>query len=98
MSSGAELEFLTGAQKGDVHPLPFGRTVLGRVVGDLLIDDREVSSIHAIVSHERGGWYLMDLGSTNGVYVGGQLKPEARLRHGDRIRIGQSQLIFRDQT
>ena len=95
MQPKAELVFLSGNRAGDVVPLEQGRTVIGRQVGDLIVDDKEVSSIHAIISYERGGWYVMDLGSTNGVFVDEQVKLEARLRNNTELRVGQSALRFR---
>lgn len=94
MQPTAELIFLNGERSGDRVALEQGRTVIGRQVGDLIVADKEVSSIHAIVSYERGGWYVMDLGSTNGVFVDEQVKLEARLRNGTELRVGQSRLRF----
>jgi pSer/pThr/pTyr-binding forkhead associated (FHA) protein len=91
----AELEFLDGDRVGEIVRLESGRTVIGRQVGDLLIDDKEISSIHAIISFERGGWYVMDLGSTNGVFVDEQVKLEARLTSGVVLRFGQTTTTFR---
>ncbi len=94
MQAKAELVFLSGDRTGEVMALEQGRTVIGRQVGDLIVDDKEVSSIHAIISYERGGWYVMDLGSTNGVFVDEQVKLEARLRNNTELRVGQSRLRF----
>jgi pSer/pThr/pTyr-binding forkhead associated (FHA) protein len=91
----AELEFLDGDRAGEIVRLESGRTVIGRQVGDLLIEDKEISSIHAIISFERGGWYVMDLGSTNGVFVDDQVKLEARLASGAVLRFGQTTATFR---
>jgi len=95
VQSQAEIVFLNGDREGDVLSLQPGRTVLGRQVGDVLLPDSEVSSIHAIISFERGGWYVMDLGSTNGVYVEDRMRLEARLRHGEEVRLGRTRLRFR---
>jgi pSer/pThr/pTyr-binding forkhead associated (FHA) protein len=92
--SDAELEFLDGGRAGDVVRLEGARTVIGRQVGDLLIEDKEISSIHAIISFERGGWYVMDLGSTNGVFVDEQVKLESRLASGVVLRFGQTRATF----
>lgn len=90
----AQLKFLNGERAGEVYNLREGRTVIGRQVGDIALSDREVSSIHAIISYERNGWFVMDLGSTNGVYVNNQLSPESELRNGVEIRLGQTRLLF----
>jgi len=90
----AELVFLSGERAGEVYPLEQGRTVIGRQGGDLIGADKEVSSIHAIISYERGGWYVMDLGSTNGVFVDEQVKLEARLKNSTELRVGQTKLRF----
>lgn len=94
MQPKAQLVFLTGERAGQSHTLEQGRTVIGRQVGDLIVPDKEISSIHAIVSYERGGWYVMDLGSTNGVFVDDQVKLEARLKNKTELRMGQTKMRF----
>ena len=94
MEGKAEIVFLNGDREGEVLSLGSGRTVLGRQVGDVLLPDSEVSSIHAIISYERGGWYVMDLGSTNGVFVEERMRLEARLRNGEEVRLGKTRIRF----
>jgi predicted component of type VI protein secretion system len=48
-----------------------GGYVLGRAAGcDLVIDDSHVSARHARLDVDRSGAWLIDLGSTNGTFVG----------------------------
>ena len=94
MQGMAEIVFLNGDREGDSLPLEASRTVFGRQVGDILLPDSEVSSIHAIISYERGGWYVMDLGSTNGVFVEERMRLEARLKDGEELRLGKTRLRF----
>ncbi|MCL1907564.1 MAG: FHA domain-containing protein [Propionibacteriaceae bacterium] len=61
---------------------------------ELVLDDDFVSSTHAKLSHrEEGGWFLKDLGSTNGTFVNAE-----RISHAtavtvkDVIRIGEIQM------
>ncbi len=60
----------------------------------LSLDDSQVSRRHVVIEQLTGGTILRDLGSGNGTFVGGQKVAEFRLRSGDVIRIGGSQLRF----
>lgn len=59
--------------------------------------DPEVSGLHAELQGLGGEWTIVDDGlSRNGTYVNGQrLGGRQRLRDGDRIRIGQTILVFK---
>ncbi|MBW1882972.1 MAG: FHA domain-containing protein [Deltaproteobacteria bacterium] len=74
--------------------------VLGREeTADLVIDDASASRRHAVIEKRANGYYLRDLGSANGTYLNGLLHAqEARLREGQRFRIGQTEFIFHDET
>lgn len=62
---------------------------------DVVLDDANVSRQHAEVRPRGGGWFVADLGSTNGVSVNGSRIEQAHaLRPGDRIEIGTSVLTF----
>ncbi len=60
----------------------------------LPLDDSKVSRRHAVIEQIADGTILRDLGSGNGTFVGGKKIAEYRLRGGDIIRIGGSQLRF----
>ncbi|HYH27870.1 MAG TPA: DUF3662 and FHA domain-containing protein, partial [Actinomycetota bacterium] len=71
--------------------------VIGRMAGsDVEISDPGASRKHAEVRRDGEGFLLVDLGSTNGTLVNDKQVSEHRLRHGDRITIGQTELRFRE--
>jgi len=62
---------------------------------DVVLDDANVSRQHAEVRPRGGGWFVADLGSTNGVSVNGTRIEQAHaLRPGDRIELGTTVLTF----
>ncbi|MCP4872866.1 MAG: FHA domain-containing protein [Proteobacteria bacterium] len=62
---------------------------------DLKLDGDAVSGRHcAIEIFPAGEAFIRDLGSTNGTWVNGGQVSWARLRIGDRIRVGNHTLRF----
>ena len=55
---------------------------------DLVVDDERVSRHHARLAYIDGGWRLTDLGSKNGLAVGGLAASEARLEPGSWLSLG----------
>lgn len=71
-------------------------TTVGREEDNtLMIDDPFTSTNHAMFLWREEQWWLEDLESHNGTYLNGEriVKPST-LNHGDRIRIGETQLEF----
>jgi pSer/pThr/pTyr-binding forkhead associated (FHA) protein/NADPH-dependent 2,4-dienoyl-CoA reductase/sulfur reductase-like enzyme len=63
---------------------------------DIVLDDPSISYFHAQLVRQGNDVYLRDLGSRNGTYVNGQLvSVPHRLASGDRIKLGETSLIFR---
>ncbi len=93
------LELRTGKQSGcrwDVPPAG-ERLTLGRAEGcDVLLDDRDCSRQHAEVERDADGVIVRDLGSKNGIVVGGRALTERRLKNGDEFTIGRSTLRLVD--
>lgn len=77
-------------QGGREHPIRPGANIVGRE-GDIMIADPKVSRRHAHVLSEDGGFFVEDLGSTNGTELNGQkLAPGDRkpLSQGDKVSFG----------
>jgi hypothetical protein len=87
-----------GVSRGPVaFELAKGETELGRDRdNDLVIDDFAVSRRHAVVRRLPDGFWIEDQGSANGTSVGGVPVDRQLLRHGDRVEVGQSVLVFED--
>lgn len=91
----AALVFLSGPREGERIPLIAPRTVIGRSTGDVLLsDDGSVSAIHCIITGEAGRFWVMDLGSTNGVFVDDRQRLETGLQGGEELRLGDTLLRF----
>jgi DNA-binding NtrC family response regulator len=74
---------------GRLTVLPAGRTVLGRDFDvDIRLPGEETSRRHAEIVKEGALTFVRDLGSTNGVFVGGRQAQQTPLDEGDVIRIG----------
>lgn len=63
---------------------------------DVCIADDSVSDTHAKLQRRDDGWYVVDVGSTNGTYVGGQrIQAERRLDGVPDLRFGGVKMVFR---
>jgi signal transduction histidine kinase len=68
---------------------------IGRVrENEVCLDDRSVSRNHATISHREGQFWIEDLESRFGVYIGDARVRKACLNSGDLIRIGEAVLRF----
>jgi type VI secretion system FHA domain protein len=80
------------------HVVAKDAVAIGRIMGnDVVLPDVEkrVSSKHARLERNAGGWRLIDLGSTNGTFLNDRrmdAQAPAPLKNGDRISIGLFQL------
>lgn len=95
--SGAELIAISGSMDGQSFALRGERVVIGRSERcDIRIEDSSVSSEHARMSLDEGGWRIVNLLSTNGTFVNEDKVSGAALVNGDRIRFGRVEFRFRD--
>ena len=89
---------LAGPLCGEAFPLDGVSVTIGRdSATELSIPDRLISRRHCEVQTVSGGFVLRDLGSSNGTFVNGIPMRERSLEHGDRIRVGDSVLLFLDR-
>jgi hypothetical protein len=71
-------------------------TYIGRSEDNQLrLLDPGVSRRHVLIMASPGGYTIRDLGSQNGTYVNGERVDEGPLADGDRITIGEMNLVFR---
>ncbi|MES2180125.1 MAG: FHA domain-containing protein [Gemmatimonadota bacterium] len=85
-----------GPAKGTKHEL---RTILGHVgrgpANDITLNDESVSDTHAKLQKRDDGWYVVDMGSTNGTYVGGtRVTGEKRIEGSPDVRFGGLKFRF----
>ncbi|TDB38177.1 MAG: DUF2662 domain-containing protein [Actinobacteria bacterium] len=73
------------------------QVVVGRLADcQIHLPDVNVSRRHAAFIRMDDGWAIEDLDSTNGTLLNGKTVARARLRDGDVIEIGVTQLIYHD--
>lgn len=63
---------------------------------NLVLPDKEVSARHARLVERRGGHYVYDARSLNGVLVNGHRVRGVRLQPGDTVRLGNTELRYED--
>ena len=86
-----------GANSGETISLDLAPLLIGRGSDAAIrLDDDYVSTRHARIAASGEQWFVEDLGSTNGTYIGAQrLSQPATLQLGSQIRIGKTTLELR---
>ena len=80
---------------GERFPVDKRVVVLGRAQDcDVQISDPNVSRRHAELRQEETSYWIVDLGSTNGMEVNGQRLRQAKLEGGDRVTLGSTDVVF----
>jgi pSer/pThr/pTyr-binding forkhead associated (FHA) protein len=63
---------------------------------DIVLPDESVSDSHAKIQKREVGWYVVDMGSTNGTYVGGRrVETDYKIEGAPDIRFGGVKVVFR---
>jgi CRP-like cAMP-binding protein len=82
------LAFEIGSMQKTVYPL-LGPTTIGRSADNTItLPDPTTSRNHARVVFTDGKWVVEDLGSANGILIGGQRVKRVVLKSGDAFKIG----------
>src|SRR6266700_1938838 len=81
----------------EIRPIPLGAAVItiGRLPSNnVVLNHPQVSGQHARLEQVRGGYRIIDMGSTNHVYVNAQRVTNQLLKPGDEVRIGPFKLTY----
>ena len=87
----------SGVLNGTVFEIRSRLTHIGRGAhNEISLADDSVSDSHAKLQRRDEGWYVVDMGSTNGTYVGGRrILGEALLEGVPDLRVGGLKFMFR---
>jgi len=83
------------ASESRVFEVPEGKSTIGRATENtIVLHDSLVSRQHAVLEFDGSAVVLRDLGGKNPIRVNGRDVEDYQLVDGDRIAIGQSELVF----
>ena len=87
---------LTISYQGETFPVTKDRFIIGRgkQSSDLTIKDPNVSRQHAMIEFSNGQYYIVDMGSTNGVEYNGQRVQRKVISEGDAFKVCDHELTF----
>lgn len=89
------LSLLNNELKTTSWKLHLGEYNIGRSSENrIILDDITVSRNHCILHILKDKATLIDLDSTNGLFVNGNLEEKAELNSGDRLQIGKYQFLL----
>ena len=82
-------------EDGDTEKIDKDIYIIGRSSKcDLVINSVKVSREHAIITRERGDYFIEDLGSANGTWYKGERIEKMKIRDGDEIFICDEKFKF----
>lgn len=88
------LAVISGPDAGKIFQIAKPRVVIGRQGADLNVDDPEISRAHAALEIAGEHVMLVDLGSTNGTYIGEEQVTEAPLENQGEFTVGGTTLML----
>lgn len=91
--SGASIRVLRGFYEGLEVPVDRDWMVIGRGrSADVVIAEATISRAHVAIGWDGEGFFMQDLGSTNGTRVNGRRESRVRLADGDELALGKLHL------
>jgi pSer/pThr/pTyr-binding forkhead associated (FHA) protein len=92
----AQATVLSLTYQGERYSVTKDRFVIGRgkQSSDLTLKDPNVSRQHAMIEFQNGVYFMVDMGSTNGVEYNGQRIARKQITEGDVFRICDHELSF----
>jgi len=86
---------VVGAKKGTITHLKDAETTIGRdPASAVCLSEESVSRKHCAIQAEGDIYRVIDFDSSNGTFVNGIPIHNKVLQHGDRIRLGYTELVF----
>jgi pSer/pThr/pTyr-binding forkhead associated (FHA) protein/tetratricopeptide (TPR) repeat protein len=61
---------------------------------DVVLSDKRASKKHLVIKKAGAQFILKDLGSTTGTLLNGERVTESEVAHGDRIQVGEVEMVF----
>ncbi len=84
------MRVMRGFYEGLELPLDRNWMVIGRGrSADILIAEPTISRAHAVIGHDDEGFFVQDLGSTNGTRVNGERTDKLHLADRDEVLLGK---------
>ncbi len=93
-SSKVSLAVIAGPEAGRMYEIGKPRVVIGRHDADINVDDPEISRSHAAIELTGDKAMLVDLGSTNGTFVGEEQIQECPIENQSEFSVGGSTLML----
>jgi pSer/pThr/pTyr-binding forkhead associated (FHA) protein len=88
------LAVISGSDSGRNFPIEKPRVVIGRSEADIPLSDSEISRSHAAIEIEDEAVTVVDLGSTNGTFVGGSRIESCELENYGEFEVGGTTLML----
>lgn len=91
----AKITVMFGADPQGDFTLDRDEMRVGRATDcEIVVDNLGVSRHHCSIVKDGDGWAVVDKGSNNGTFVGGQRITKHPLKHGDRVVMGKHSLMY----